>query len=175
MAIPKLPRRSMIQLVACLVVTLAAILLLVYPEYAALEENDLAAARLRLEIEAQQTLTPLFQEMLKKSRLKDTGALVLPERKPWPKERAADLMAWFQQTGRNHRLAVEVGLPDAAGLIKPGAHLHVDVIANGSFADFQPFLADLHQAPFLDHIERIQILAGDETQQLRMKLWIAQA
>jgi hypothetical protein len=174
MEFPKLPTKSIIKLVGCLVVITAVGSLMVYPAYRSLGEKDLEAEKIQGNIEAQEILTPLFKEMLKKARLKDTGKLTIPTKKPWPREGVSNLLALFEKMGRTHGLDVEVRLPDAAALLRETLHLKIDIIARGGFVQFQPFLLAIYKAPYLEHVERIQIFAGDGMEEMRLKLWINQ-
>lgn len=173
MQLPRLPKQSVIKLTVCLAIILASVMGLIYPEQAALDQHDRTIAGLRGEIEAQESFLPLFQEMLKKAHLKDGGNLVMPERKPWPTERTSELMAWLDQTGSNRQLAMQVQLPDAAMSIGRGYRIPVEAVAKGDLTAFRAFLMDLCQAPFIEHIERLQITAGDGDLRLHLKVWVA--
>ncbi|MBI9083074.1 MAG: hypothetical protein JEZ11_05710 [Desulfobacterales bacterium] len=171
---PKLPVRSLIKMIGCLIVCTGIGLLMIVPEYRGMGERERLAAKIRTDIETQRVLAPLFQDMLKKAKLKDTGRLILVEKKHWPRERAADLLVHFEEMGRKQDLEVEVLLPDAAVLLKESALLNIDIVARGQFSNFSPFFLALYTTPFVDHVERIQILAGDGLEEMRLKLWIAQ-
>lgn len=147
---------------------------MIVPVYLGMGERDRLAAKIRTDIETQRVLAPLFQDMLKKAKLKDTGQLIPVEKKPWSKERAVDLLIQFEEMGRQQGLEVEVLLPDAAALLNETALLNIDIVARGQFTNFRSFFLSLFKAPFVDHVERIQILAGDGLEEMRMKLWIAQ-
>lgn len=170
----KIPTRSLVQLIGCLCVAAAIGMLMVFPAYRSLDEKDLAAATIRRDIASQKVLAPLFKEMLEKAKLKDTGELASVKRAPWPRDRAGGLQTRFEEVGRTFGLEVDVRLPDAAELIKKTTHLKIDVVARGAFSDFRPFFLSIYRMPFVDHVERIQILAGDGREEMRLKLWIAQ-
>lgn len=170
----KLPTQSLIQLIGCLAVVAVVGAIMILPAYRGLGEKDRLAGKIRLDIESQKVLTPLFQEMLKKAKLKDTGELVPVNKTPWPQEKASDLLVQFEAMGQKHELTVEVRLPDAATLIKEATHLTVDIAARGHFSNLRAFLIDLFKAPFIDHVERIQILAGDGLEEIRLKVWVLQ-
>ena len=142
--------------------------------YRSLDEKDLAAASIRRDVASQKVLAPLFKEMLEKAKLKETGELVSVKSEPWPRDRAGGLQTRFEEVGRTFGLEVDVHLPDAAELIKKTTHLKIDVVARGAFDDFRPFFLSIYRMPFVDHVERIQILAGDGREEVRLKLWIAQ-
>ena len=171
---PKIPTRSLVQLIGCLAVATAVGLLVILPAYRLTGEKDLLAAKIRRDIASQKVLAPLFKEMLEKARLKETGELALVKVVPWPRDRSGDLQARFEEAGKACGLEVDVHLPDAAELIKKTTHLKIDVLARGSFAAFRPFFLSVYRMPFVDHVERLQILAGDGQEEVRLKIWVAQ-
>ena len=171
---PKLPTRSLIQLFGGLFIAVVVGMLVVFPAYRGLGEKDAMARKIRSDIRMQQVLAPLFREMLEKASIRESCELALVAIRPWPRKRTLDLMDRFTAMGREHHLDIRVQFPDAASLVKQPGRFPVEMMVRGRFESFRPFFITLYKAPFIEHVEKIRILTDGESEEMQIRLWVAQ-
>lgn len=173
MAISKLPPKSITYLLICGGVILAFILLAIYPYYKALGGMDMEIRKINVKIDEQKILYPVFQELLKRSRIKEPTRLTLPEKEILSRADTGRILSIFQEIAERSNLEIKSVQPDVDALIDNSEHLMVDVAMRGTFFDFRNFFLQLGELPYLKHIERFQIKTEEDVREINLRIWLS--
>jgi len=133
-----------------------------------LAEADLDIKKLKVRIEEQKILYPIFQDLLKKVRVKDTEALPFPKKAKLMRNETAKISSIFQEIAQKSNLVLKEIIPDADALISGAGYLKLN------FLDLRNFMLQLGELPYLEHIERIQIRSVQDSKEISFKLSLAQ-
>ncbi|MFC1488430.1 hypothetical protein ACFL6B_01140 [Thermodesulfobacteriota bacterium] len=173
MAIPKLPPKSITYLLICGGMLLAFILLAVYPNHKELGGMDMEIQKINAKIDEQKIFYPVFQELLKRSRIKEPTSLALPKNEKLSRADTERILSIFQEIAEKSNLKVKSVSPDVQALIDNSEHLMVDVAMTGTFFDFRNFFLQLGELPYLKHIERFQIRTGEDVREINLRIWLS--
>jgi hypothetical protein len=172
--IPKLPARTIAFFLTYLCVLLLYLLLVIYPQHLSLAEADLDIKKLKVSIEEQKILYPIFQDLLKKVRVKDTEALPFPKKAKLMRNETAKISSIFQEIAQKSNLVLKEIIPDADALISGAGYLKLNLTVKGNFLDLRNFMLQLGELPYLEHIERIQIRSVQDSKEISFKFFLAQ-
>jgi len=173
MAISKLPSKSITYLLICGGMVLAFILLAIYPYHKALGSMDMEIQKINAKIGEQKILYPVFQELLKRSRIKEPESLTLPAKEILARTDTDRILSIFQEVAERSNLKVISVQPDVEALINNSEHLMVDVAMTGAFFDFRNFFLQLGELPYLKHIERFQIKTEVDVREINLRIWLS--
>jgi hypothetical protein len=124
-------------------------------------------------IEEQKLLFPVFQDLLNKTRLKESGLLPLPEKKKLARDEIDGVSSMIQEIAQRSHLKIGGIMPDLDSLIGGAGFLEMTVVMKGELFDLRNFLVLLGEVSYLEHIEQIQIRAAQDLKDIRLKLWMA--
>ncbi len=172
--ISKLPTRSIVYFVMFLCVLLLFFLLVVYPQRISLAEADLDIKKLKVRIEEQKMLYPVFQNLLKKARVKDTEGLPFPKKTKLTRDEILKISSIFQKITQKSNLILKEIIPDVDALISDPGYLKLNLIIKGEFSDLRNLMLQLGELPYLEHIERIQIRSVQDSKEISFKILLAQ-
>jgi hypothetical protein len=172
--IHKLPARVIVFFLMYLCVLLFYLLLVIYPQHISLAEADLDIKKLKVRIEEQKILYPIFQNFLKKSRVKDTEGLPFPKQRKLMRNETAKISSIFQEIAQKSNLVLKEIIPDADALISGAGYLKLNLTVKGNFLDLRNFMLQLGDLPYLEHIERIQIRSVQDSKEISFKIFLAQ-
>jgi hypothetical protein len=172
--IPKLPARSIVFFLMFLCVPLFYFLLIIYPQHISLAEADLDIKKLKVRIEEQKMLYPIFQNLLKKVRVKDTEALPFPKKTKLMRNETVKISSIFQEIAQKSNLVLKEITPDVDALISGAGYLKLNLTVKGKFLDLRNFMLQLGELPYLEHIGRIQIRSVQDSKEISFKFFLAQ-
>ena len=172
--ISKLPSRSIAFFLMCLCVLLIFFLLVIYPQRISLAEADLDIKKLKVRIEEQKILYPIFKNLLKKARVKDTEALPFPKKAKLMRNETAKISSIFQEIAQKSNLVLKEIIPDVGALISGAGYLKLNLTVKGKFLDLRNFMLQLGELPYLEHIERIQIRSVQDSKEISFKILLVQ-
>jgi len=172
--ISQLPTRSIAFLLICAGGLLTFFLLVIYPQRISLAEADLEIEKLKGRIEEQKILYPVFQDLLRKTRLKVTEGLPFPEKVKMKRDDTAKIWSIFQEIAQKSGLTIEDIVPDVSSLIGSSGYFKMNLVVQGEFLDLRNFLLQLGELPYLEHIEKIRIRSIQGAKEIRLKIWMAQ-
>ena len=166
--------QSMLILIVCVVGILAFMLLIILPSEKSARELDQEISKLNARMEEQRILTPVFQSLLKRSKMAPPSDLPVPERTKLTYGSINTISNVFQEIAARHNLKLEEIKTDVGSMVQDTGYLSMQLRLNGDFYKFREFLVDLGSIPSLEHIEEINIRPLQSTRELDIKLWMAQ-
>jgi hypothetical protein len=172
--ISKLPTRNITFFLIGSCALLFFFLLVVYPQRISLAEADLDIKKLKGSIAEQKILYPIFQDFLKKARVKDTESLPFPKKTKLMRSETAKISSIFQKITQKSNLVLKEIIPDVDALISGSGYLKLNLTVQGEFLDLRNFMLHLGELPYLEHIERIQIRSIQDTKEISFKILLAQ-
>jgi hypothetical protein len=172
--ISKLPARSIVYFLVCLCVLLFFFLLVIYPQRISLAEADLDIKKSKVRIEEQKILYPIFQNLLKKARAKDSEGLPFPKKRKLMRNETAKISSIFQEIAQKSNLVLKEIIPDVGALISGAEYLKLNLTVKGNFLDLRNFMLQLGELPYLEHIDRIQIRSFQDSKEISFKILLAQ-
>ena len=172
--ISKLPTRSITFFLICLCVLLLLSVLVIYPQRISLAGADLDIKKLKGRIEEQKLLYPIFQNLLKKVRAKDTEGLPFPKKAKLTRDETGKISSIFKKIVQKSNLTLKEITPDIDALIGDSRYLKLNLIVKGEFLDLRNFMLQLGKLPYLEYIERIQIRSVQDSKEISFKILLAQ-
>jgi inhibitor of KinA sporulation pathway (predicted exonuclease) len=172
--ISQLPTRSIAFLLICAGGLLVFTLLVIYPQRLSLAEADLEIMKLKERIDEQRILNPVFQDLLRKVRLKDTEGLPFPKKAKFVHSESATIPSVFQDIAQKSHLTLQDITTDVDSLIENSEYLKIKFVVKGDFVDLRTFMLNLGDLPYLEQIERIQIQSTKDAKEVSFKVWLAQ-
>ena len=166
-------KRITTYLILCIGVLFTFFVFIIYPYHMSLGEADSEIEITEGRIEEQKLLFPVFQELLHKARLKESGLLPLPEKKKLARDEIDGFSSMIQEIAQRSHLKVGGIMPDLDSLIGGAGFLEMTVVMKGELFDLHNFLVLLGEVSYLEHIEQIQIRTAQDLKEIRLKLWMA--
>ena len=169
----KFSTQSVFSLIICIGGILAFLLLVIYPNYRELNSLELEMTRIETRLGEQKVLTPIFNELRQQTKVnlpKD-----LPNPAPGKLSRAETIKITFliQEIVQQHQFVVENIQPDVETLVGGSGHMRLNLSLRGDFLKLRQMLLQLFEIPSLEHVEQLEVLAGETPRRMRLKLWFA--
>lgn len=174
MKIPKLPAKINTYLLIGIGGIIVFFIFVIYPYHRSLAHADLDIKTIKSRIEEQKILYPVFMDLLKKARIKETKGLPFPEEAKLARDDAGKISSIFQDIAQKSNFKLINIIPDSDSLVEGSQHFKVNLVMLGDFADFRNFLVSLGEVPYLEHIEWFQIRTVKNYKEIRLKIWMAQ-
>ena len=115
MKIPKLPAKMNTYLLIGIGGLVVFFVFVIYPYHRSLAIADLDIKTIQGRIEEQKILFPVFMDLLKKSRIKETKGLPFPEKAKLARDEAGRVSSLFQDIAqRNHFKLINI-IPEKGG------------------------------------------------------------
>ena len=176
-----LPTRSLIFIGICALGILGFLLLVIYPNHVAENALDEKALEVRMKVEEQKALSPIYKRLRQIQRdSKETDSLKLDlKRRKGPSE-PVDIdrtRSHLENLARDNRLVAEQIEPDVATILDDSGRLKIAVSVTGRYGAFREFMVEMtDQLPSLESIESLQIQRVPNTRDHRLTLiiWLAQ-
>jgi hypothetical protein len=169
----KLPPRTITYLFICGGVLLASALMIVY-DHRTLRERDIEISTLKTRIDQQKVLSPAFNDLIRRSRIKDPVDLPFPKKEKLPQDDSEKILPLFQEIAGGSNLTIKSFVPDVESLVSGSQHVIMDVVIIGDFFDFRKFFIKLGELPYLERIERFAIRSVEGKKEINLRLWMAQ-
>ena len=166
-------KRIVTYLILCIGVLFTFFVFIIYPYYMSLGDTESEIEITKGRIEEQKLLFPVFQDLLNRARLKESGLLPLPEKKRLAREEIDGVSSMIQEIAQRSHLKVGGIMPDLDSLIGGAGLLEMTVVMKGELFDLRNFLVLLGEISYLEHIEQIQIRTAQDLKEIRLKLWMA--
>jgi len=168
---PKIPLQTLRFLAIGAVAVLGLVLFVIFPYHRALRQADERREALRVQIEEQRTLHPVFVRYLTRLGRGETQ-IAAPATRPLSREATGNIYGVFQRLTDGLDLTVTEVMPDSETMFDRGDRFMVDIAVVGAFDRLQPFLRKLAAAPYLARVDRIQIRPIEDRRELRLRLWL---
>jgi Tfp pilus assembly protein PilO len=166
--------QSLLILVICVVGVLAFLLLIILPSQKTSAQLDGEIDKLKVRIEEQRILTPVFHSLLKRAKTAPPSALPSPEKAKLTHGDMNSISKVFQDIAMRHNLKLEEIKTDVSSMMEDSGYLMMRLRLSGKFYNFRDFLVDLGSIPSLEHIEEINIRPVKTARELQIKLWLGQ-
>ena len=150
------------------------VLLAILPVQKESEALDFQIENLQSRIEEQRILTPIYENLLKKTQMEPPGGLDLIEKKALPRGQTEQVVDWFEAMAQASNLRLVEFSPSIETILGNSKHLEIDLTLQGEFIDMHPFLLELCQLPYLARLKSFQIESEKDVRQIRLRVWLAQ-
>lgn len=171
--IGKIPGRSAMYLLICVVILIIFYLIAIYPYQRSLGAIDVKTAQAVDRIEKQKVLLPLYEEMIKIGEGRVREKLPLPEKKGLSRREIDTVSSLFKKMADKYGMEIVSVSPDLAIMTEESDDIIVSIRLKGEFFDFRKFLVELGGAPFLDRVEEIEIKQETGRKQFYLKVRLA--
>lgn len=170
-SMPKIPLQTLRFLAIGAVAVLGLVLFVIFPYHRALRQADERSEALRVQIEEQRALHPVFVRYLTRLGRGETE-IALPAPRPLSREATGNIYGVFQRLADGFDLTVTEVMPDSETMFDRGDRFMVDIAVEGTFDRLQPFLRKLAVAPYLAQVDRMQVRPVEDRRELRLRLWL---
>lgn len=168
-----IPKRSIAYLFLCLSGTLILIFFGVVPSYRSVSRLDREVNTLKLKIEENKNLRPVYQSMMASLQAKETRTFPFPERKPLPRSQSGKIFTSLSELAEKSGMRLLTISPDLTRLAGVSESLPLHVSVSGDFSSFRGFLMRLGGLPYLDDVEGLDIRGGEKGREYRVSLRLA--
>ncbi len=169
----KLPGQSLAYLLMCGLGVLAFIAIGPYSSRKSLGALEMKITKIRSHIEEQKALSPVYNDLLEKMRVKGSDILPSPIKSRLPQDKTEEIPIIFREIAKKCNLDAVSIIPDVKSLDRDSGFLLVNAFVKGNFFDFRKFLIELGKVSYLEHIEEIHIQETIGGKELRLKIWLA--
>ncbi len=170
--IGKIPGRSILYLLICVVILIIFYFVAIYPYQRSLEAVDVKTAQTLVSIEKQKVLLPLYEKVMKIREVKIPEGLPLPEKKGLSREEIDAVSSLLKEMTDKYGMEVLSVSPDVATMTEKSDDIMVGIRLKGQFHDFRKFLIELGGAPYLDRVEEIAITQETGYKEFYLKVWL---
>ena len=169
---PQITLQNVRYLLICAAGLLGMLMFVNFPYYRAQQRATVQADDLRLQLEEQKVLYPIFVRYLSEMRRGLPEGITIPPPQDLSRDATSDLYRLVQELARPFELIVTEVMPDPETLFSTADQFMVDVALQGEYGALQPFLRQVADWPYLSHIERIQLRPVEGKRELRLRLWL---
>lgn len=155
--IGKIPGRSVMYLVLCVVILIIFYFAALYPQQRSLDAIGTKTAQVAVLIEKQKALLPLYEEMVKRGEGAIRGTLPVPDIEAIPRGDIDAISRLFKKVADESGMQVVSVRPDVLTLTNQSDDMLVTIHLRGGFLDFRRFLVGVGGDPSLRRIEGIEI------------------
>ena len=135
---------------------------------------DMEIKKIKGSMDEQKILTPVYNNLLKKTRFKKTKGIAAPKKKKLAQGDTRKIITLLKNIGKNSNITLMDISPDVDTLIGGSGYLLIKIAARGEFINLHKFLFQLCELPSLELIEQIKITSVSKTKEFRLKVWMAQ-
>jgi hypothetical protein len=168
----EVPWRIIVYLLICGTGVLVFILGGIYPSYRNIVRIDGSIASLKAQIEEQKVLSPLYQKLRKELTAGNAVAESIPPKSGLSARWMDNLSPIFGEIAAKCGLEVSGVAPDVKSLVDDPHFLSVGLVLKGNFFNFQKFLLELENLPYMCGIEELQIREGLGAREYFLKTWL---
>ena len=135
---------------------------------------DMEIKKIKGSMDEQKILTPVYNNLLKKTRFKKTKGIAAPKKKKLAQGDTRKIITLLKNIGKNSNITLMDISPDVDTLIGGSGYLLIKIAARGEFINLHKFLFQLCELPSLELIEQIKITSVSKTKEFRLNVWMAQ-
>jgi hypothetical protein len=169
----RIPGQSVIYLVLCGAGILLFVLIGLYPLQGSLSRQNEERDAVKVDIEEQKVLSPLYRELLGKLQKKPSGVLPDGGRTALSVDDVDVVPLLIKKMAQECDLEAISVMPDVKSLASNPQFMSLHLVVKGDFPRFRKFLFDLERLPYMEHIEEMQIQEALGGRELRLKTWLA--
>lgn len=174
MNISKPSSRLTVFLLLCIGGFVAFVVMVIYPYHQSIMDATLDIETLQSRIKEQRVLYPVFKDILKKARFKETEKAPFSDEAKYTMDNTGDYLSVLKKIALKHKFKIDKIIPQIDFPGKNTGYMTVNLVIEGSFIDLRKFLISLEQLPFLKHIEKIGIKTVKDTNNINLKIWTVQ-
>jgi Tfp pilus assembly protein PilO len=169
----KIPPRSILYIIACVVVLTVFIYLVLAPRQKTIAELDKDITNIDNRIKQQEAFYPVYEGYKKQIELGSKRILPLPHKEGLLWDRAEGISIMFREAAMNSGLEMISAVPEVDSLADNRGILALRLNLKGDFLDLRKFLSELGTMPYLEGIEEIAIQSSARGKEFRLKVLLA--
>ena len=135
---------------------------------------DMEIKKIKGSMDEQKILTPVYNNLLKKTKFKKTKSIKASKKKKLAQGDARKIITLLNNIAKNSNITLVDVTPDVDTLIGGSGYLLIRIAAKGEFINLHKFLFQLCELPSLELIEQIKITSVRKTKEFGLKVWMAQ-
>ena len=148
-------------------------LAIILPYSHSLKRADEEIVSLKEQLAKQEMQYPLYQALVKELRERSVENLTFAERGTLDKDDISKISAIMKSLADTHGMLFGRSVPDINSMINNKGMILVDVMVEGTLAEFREFINGLSAIPYLQDIEEIKIQPMEKNRQFSLKIWLA--
>ena len=153
---------------------LVFIVLTILPAMQSSTGLDMEIKKIKGSMDEQKILTPVYNNLLKKTKFKKTKGIAASKKKKLAQGDTRKIITLLKNIAKNSNITLMDVTPDVDTLIGGSGYLLIKIAAKGEFINLHKFLFQLCELPSLELIEQIKITSVRKTKEFRLKVWMAQ-
>jgi len=173
MNIAPIPARSMMYIVVGLVIVATFYFVAIYPSMKSLDVLDAKIDAMKIRVESQKALLPVYQKYVKREKAYIPEKLPFPERKTLPRNKIGGVAPEFTKMAERLDFTVVAVKPVMKSLAGKSTFVVVDMQLEGDFFNFRRFLIELGKIDYLETVEEIEIKPDGEKRNFKLKIWLS--
>jgi len=173
MYMSKIPGRSVMYLVLCVVILVIFYFAALYPYQRSLGAIEAKTVQVKALIEKQKVLRSLYKEMVKRGENKFLGKLSVPDTKALSRRDIDIPSQLFKKIADKSGLHVISIRPDVLTLTEESDDMMVALHLRGRFLDFRKFLVGVGEVPSLKRVEAIEIKQENGREEIYLTVRLA--
>ncbi|MBT8352406.1 MAG: hypothetical protein KJO26_14400 [Deltaproteobacteria bacterium] len=135
---------------------------------------DMEIKKIKGAMDEQKILTPVYDNLLRKTKFKKTKGIEAPKKKKLAQGDTRKIIQQLNNIANSSNIKLVDVTPDVDTLIGGSGYLLLKINAQGEFINLHKFLFQLCELPFLESIEQIKINSIRTTKEFRLKVWMSQ-
>ena len=135
---------------------------------------DMEIKKIKGSMDEQKILTPVYNNLLRKTKFKKTKGIAAPKKKKLAQGDTRKIIQLLNNIANTSNITLLDVTPDVDTLIGGSGYLLIQINAKGEFINLHKFLFQLCELPFLEFIEQIKITSIRKTKEFRLKVWMSQ-
>jgi len=169
----KIPGRSVMYLVLCVVILVIFYFVALYPYQRSLGAIEAKTVQVKALIEKQKVLRSLYEEMVKRGENKFLEKLPVPDTKALSRRDIDIPSQLFKEIADESGLHVISVRPDVLTLTEESDDMMVALHLRGRFLDFRKFLVGVGGVPSLKRVEAIEIKQENGREEIYLTVRLA--
>lgn len=165
-----MPKRSIVFSIICAAALVVFIFIGLYPNYMAMKRFKQLESDLETKVKIHDLILPVYMKLIERIQIKHESKLFLPDMKNVQGVTTQELIRELRNMARSSGIKVQTIIPDAASYSENPGKIKADASFKGNFKDFYPFLNKIGETPFIEKIERFEIITIDNAKILKLRL-----
>jgi hypothetical protein len=165
-----IPKRTVIIQISWLGALLILGLVFMFPVQRSTAGLDGQIKDIRVQIEEQKTLQPIYQALKTKGQTTAANILPTPENGKLPRDLVRVFPSTVRRIAKNSDIEMISVSPDVTSLANESRHLLVRAVLRGDFMNFRKFLIGVGELSYLERLEEIEIQQDPNFMEFRIKM-----
>lgn len=168
-----LPTKSLLNLLIFSGIFILFLFLAILPSKKESENLDFEIDTIKMRIEEQKILAPVYETLLKKATVAPPEGIAIPTQQKLKRNQTRDISFIFQELANRSMLELVDITPNVGSLLNESGYLTIDMLLRGEFIKLHEFLVKIGQIPYVDLIERISIRSVTNAKEIKVRVWLA--